>query len=131
MRRIMARVIGRRGAPAKIRSDNGSEFACEALSGWLSRVGSESIPVAPWSPWQNGYIKSFHGKLRDEFLRRVEFETVSDAVEKAKWQSRESNTIRPHSLLGYKTPTEFGDQCDGTRSNQELCKSTDRPENKR
>ena len=131
VRRIMARVIGRRGAPAKIRSDNGSEFACEALSGWLSRVGSESIPVAPWSPWQNGYIESFHGKLRDEFLERVEFETVSDAVEKAKWQSRESNTIRPHSLLGYKTPTEFGDQCDGTRSNQELCKSTDRPENKR
>ena len=116
VRRIVARVIGRRGAPTKIRSDNGSEFICEALSGWLRRVGSEPIPVAPGSPWQNGYIESFHGKLRDEFLERVEFESVPDAVEKAKWHRREYNTIRPHSSLGYMTPKEFSAQCDAKRS---------------
>ena len=82
VRRIVARVIGRRGAPTKIRSDNGSEFICKTLSGWLSRAGSASIPVAAGSPWQNGFIESFHSRLRDEFLERVEFETVADAVEK-------------------------------------------------
>jgi len=125
VRRIVARVIGRRGAPTKIRSDNGSEFVCEALSGWLSRAGSESIPVAPGSPWQNGYIESFHGKLRDEFLERVEFESVPDAVEKAKWHRREYNTIRPHSSLGYMTPKEFSVQCDAKRSKNQRCKITD------
>lgn len=113
VRRVVARVIGQRGAPRKIRSDNGSEFVCETLSGWLSHAGSEPIAVAPGSPWQNGYIESFHSRLRDEFLERVEFETVADAIEKAKWYRREYNTIRPHSSLGYKTPKEFSAECDG------------------
>ena len=121
VRRILAGVIGRRGRPQMIRSDNGSEFICEVLSGWLSRAGSESSPVEPGSPWQNGYIESFHGKLRDEFLERVEFETVSDAAEKAKWHGREYNTIRPHSSLGYKTPKEFSAECDAKTSNKEAC----------
>ena len=47
VRRIMARVIGRRGAPTKIRSDNGSEFICETLSGWLRRAGSEWKGLKP------------------------------------------------------------------------------------
>ena len=75
VRRIVARVIGRRGAPTRIRSDNGSEFICEALVNWLPGVGAEPIPVAAGSPWENGYIESFHSRLRDEFLERVEFET--------------------------------------------------------
>ena len=75
VRRIVARVIGRRGAPTRIRSDNGSEFICEALVNWLPGVGAKSIPVAAASPWENGYIESFHSRLRDEFLERVEFET--------------------------------------------------------
>ena len=79
VRRIMARVIGRRGAPTRIRSDNGSEFICAALVDWLPGVGAKSIPVAAASPWENGYIESFHSRLRDEFLERVEFETVADA----------------------------------------------------
>jgi putative transposase len=50
VRGVLARVIGRRGAPKRIRSDNGSEFICEALSGWLPRQGTEPLPVAPGSP---------------------------------------------------------------------------------
>ena len=63
VRRIVARVIGRRGAPSRIRSDNGSEFICEALVNWLPGVGAASIPVAAGSPWENGYIESFHSRL--------------------------------------------------------------------
>jgi len=107
VRRIMARVIGRRGAPAKIRSDNGSEFICEALSGWLSRAGAESIPVAPGSPWQNGYIESFHGKLRDECLNEHLFANLNEARQIIEEWRIDYNNNRPHSSLNGLTPTEF------------------------
>ena len=112
VRRLVAQAAGRRGAPTRIRSDNGSEFICEALVDWLPGVGAKSIPVAAGSPWENGYIESFHSRLRDEFLEREEFESVADAREKAKWYRREYNAIRPHSSLGYATPREFSQACD-------------------
>jgi putative transposase len=112
VRGVLARVIGRRGAPTRIRSDNGSEFICAALLDWLPQRGTKAIPVAPASPWENGFIESFHSRLRDEFLDREEFETVADAQAKATWWRREYNTIRPHSGLGYKTPKEFSGECD-------------------
>jgi putative transposase len=118
VRRIMARVIGRRGAPRRIRSDNGSEFICEALANWLPGVGTEPIPVAAGSPWENGYIESFHSRLRDEFLERVEFEDVADARAKASWYRREYNAVRPHSSLGYATPNEFSAACDRGRTDR-------------
>ena len=107
VRRLVARVIGRRGAPTRIRSDNGSEFICAALVGWLPGVGAKSIPVAAGSPWENGYIESFHSRLRDEFLEREEFESVADAQSKGSWFRREYNTVRPHSSLGYATPKGY------------------------
>ena len=112
VQRILARVMGRRGAPTRIRSDNGSEFICAALVDWLPGVGAKSIPVAAASPWENGYIESFHSRLRDEFLERVEFEDVADARAKASWYRREYNAVRPHSSLGYATPKEFSAACD-------------------
>jgi putative transposase len=118
VRRILARVIGRRGAPTRIRSDNGSEFICAALVDWLPGVGAKPIPVAAASPWENGYIESFHSRLRDEFLERVEFEDVKDAQEKGAWFRREYNAVRPHSSLGYATPREFSAACDQRRIGQ-------------
>jgi len=112
VRRILARVIGRRGAPTRIRSDNGSEFICAALVDWLPGVGARSIPVAAGSPWENGYIESFHSRLRDEFLEREEFESVADAKARGAWFRREYNAVRPHSSLGYATPKEFSATCD-------------------
>jgi putative transposase len=112
VRRLLARVVGRRGAPSRIRSDNGSEFVCAALTGWLPSVGAEPIPVAAGSPWEDGYIESFHSRLRDEFLERTEFESAADAQAKGRWHRREYNTVRPHSSLGYKTPKEFSAACD-------------------
>jgi transposase InsO family protein len=120
VRRIVARVIGRRGAPTRIRSDNGSEFICEAPVNWLRAVGTEPIPVAAGSPWENGYIESFHCRLRDEFLERVEFEDVADARAKASWYRREYNAVRPHSSLGYATPKEFSAACDQGRTNRRM-----------
>ena len=118
VRRIVARVIGRRGAPTRIRSDNGSAFICEALVNWLSGVGTEPIPVAAGSPWENGYVESFHSRLRDEFLERVEFEDEADARAKAFWYRRKYNAVRPHSSLGYATPKEFSAACDKRRTHK-------------
>jgi putative transposase len=119
VRRILARVIGGRGAPTRIRSDNGSEFICAALTDWLPGVGAKPIPVAAASPWENGYIESFHSRLRDEFLERIEFESVADARAKASWHRREYNTVRPHSSLGYATPKEFSAACDEKREGKQ------------
>jgi len=116
VRRIVARVAGRRGSPNRIRSDNGSEFICGALTIWWKEVGSGPIPVEAGSPWQNGYIESFHSRLRDEFLERVELESVADAQAKGGWFRREYNTIRPHSSIGYKTPRELSEECDRKNS---------------
>lgn len=112
VRRVLAGVVGRRGAPTRIRSDNGSEFICEALRCWLPTQGTEPIPVAAGSPWENGYIESFNSRFRDEFLEAEEFESVLDARSKARWFRWEYNTARPHSSLEYKTPQEFSAECD-------------------
>jgi putative transposase len=119
VRRVLARVIRQRGAPRWIRSDNGSEFIGEVLRSWLPQVGAQAIQVTPASPWQNGYIESFHSRLRDEFMDREEFESVQDARAKGGWWRREYNTIRPHSSLAYKTPNEFSAECDRGLHDQE------------
>jgi putative transposase len=79
----------------------------------------EAVQTGPLAEWwarveakTNGYIESFHSRLRDEFLERVEFETVADARAKASWFRREYNTVRPHSSLGYATPKEYSAACD-------------------
>lgn len=118
VRKQLARVVAWRGAPTRLRSDNGSEFICEALACWLPRAGMQAIPVAPARPWENGFIEAFHSRLRDEFLQREEFESAQDAQARARWWRREYNTIRPHSGLGYKTPQQFSRECDGGRHGQ-------------
>jgi putative transposase len=112
VRRTLSRVIARRGAPKRLRSDNGTEFINQAVRDWLPRRGAEAIPVAPASPWENGFIESFHSRLRDEFLNCREFESAADAQAQADWWRREYNTVRPHSSLGYRTPKEFSAECD-------------------
>ena len=54
------------GVPEHIRSDNGPEFTAKAVRRWLGRVGAKTLFIMPGSPWENGYIESFNGKLRDE-----------------------------------------------------------------
>src|SRR5262249_29574135 len=107
VRRVLARVVGRRGAPTRLRSDNGSEFIGVAVRQALPEQGAVPIPVAPASPWENGYIEAFHSRFRDGVPEVEVFEAVADAREKGKWFRREYNRVRPHSSLGYRTAHEF------------------------
>ena len=68
-----------RGTPACLRSDNGPELTATAVREWLARVGVTPLFIAPGSPWENGYIASFNGKLRDELLDRELFYTLAEA----------------------------------------------------
>src|SRR3954447_4728932 len=112
IREILAEVVARRGAPPhRIRSDNGPEFAAEAVREYLEASGSGTLYVAPGSPWQNGYAESFHSKLRDEFLELEEFESEAQARALGALWKEEYNTERPHSSLGYRTPAEFAATC--------------------
>ena len=93
-----------RGIPEHIRSDNGPEFTAKAVMKWLERLGVKTLFIEPGSPWENGYIESFNGKLRDELLNREIFTTLIEAkVLIAQWR-KEYNQVRPHSSLGYKPP---------------------------
>ena len=101
------RLIQRHGAPADIRSDNGSEFIEAALQGWLADAEIHTLYIDPGSPWQNGYIESFHARFREEGLEREQLRTLTEArVVLEDWR-RQYNEVRPHKSLGLETPKSF------------------------
>ncbi len=103
----LGRLVSERGAPELLRSDNGGEFIAHSVQRWLAEQRIETAYVAPGSPWENGYIESFNGKLRDELLHRELFTSLAEAKMLASEYRDEYNHRRPHSSLGYKTPAEF------------------------
>ena len=93
-----------RGIPEHIRSDNGPEFTGKAIRSWLNRLGVKTLFIEPGSPWENGYIESFNGKLRDELLNREIFTTLLEAQILIEEWRKEYNQVRPHSALHYRPP---------------------------
>ena len=100
----LAWLMAMRGVPGHVRSDNGAEFTAKAVRAWLGKVGVKTLYIEPGSPWENGYIESFNGKLRDELLNGEVFTTLLEAkVLIERWREH-YNTARPHSSLGYRPP---------------------------
>lgn len=93
-----------RGVPEHIRSDNGPEFTAREVRKWLARMGVRTLFIERGSPWENGYIESFNGKLRDELLNREVFDTLTEARVLIEEWRREYNEVRPHSAKGYRPP---------------------------
>ena len=93
-----------RGTPEYIRSDNGPEFTANKVREWLHKLCVKTLFIEPGSPWENGYIESFNGKLRDELLDREIFDTLLEAQVLIESWRKEYNQIRPHSSLGYRPP---------------------------
>lgn len=101
---VLADLFILRGIPAHIRSDNGPEFVATALREWIAAVGAKTAYIEPGSPWENGYIESFNGKLRDELLNGEIFYTLNEARIVIEAWRHHYNTVRPHSSLGYRPP---------------------------
>ena len=100
----LAELFVRRGVPVHIRSDNGPEFTARAVRHWLKRLEVQTLFIQPGSPWENGYVESFNGKLRDECLNLERFDTLLEAqVLVERWRCQ-YNQLRPHSSLGYRPP---------------------------
>jgi transposase InsO family protein len=87
-----------------IRSDNGPEFVAKAVQGWIAAVGAKTAYIAPGSPWENGYGKSFNARLRDELLDGEIFYSLREAQVVIESWRRHHNTIRPHASLGFRPP---------------------------
>lgn len=101
---VLGRLFVERGVPGHIRSDNGPEFTAMAVRDWLGRLDVAPLFIAPGSPWENGYVESFNGKLRDELLNGEIFYTLKEAQVLVERWRQTYNRIRPHSALGYRPP---------------------------
>jgi putative transposase len=110
---VLAGLMETRGAPTYVRSDNGSEFKAKDLQKWLVAQGTTPMYIDPGSPWQNGYAESFNGTLRRECLDRETFGSRLELQVVANWWRQYYNAYRPHSSLGYKTPSEISQPLPG------------------
>jgi transposase InsO family protein len=103
----LAKAIEAHGAPQFIRSDNGPEFIARIVQRWLAQNRIKTLYIDPGSPWQNGFVESFHGRFRDECLNREQLWTLTEARVVIEDFRRDYNEDRPHSRLGYLSPTRF------------------------
>jgi putative transposase len=105
---VLDRLVVERGRPPRfIRMDNGPELTAYALHDWCRFTGAGTSYIEPGSPWQNPYVESFGSRLRDELLAVEAFSTLLEARVLVEDWRIQYNTLRPHSALGYLTPTEY------------------------
>lgn len=104
---VLERLQTERGAPAFLRSDNGSEFVAGRVRGWLADKQIATLYIEPGSPWQNAFGESFNGRLRDECLNAEWFGNSREAKVVIESWRQHYNEERPHSSLQYRTPVEF------------------------
>jgi transposase InsO family protein len=102
---VLNRLFLTRGIPVHIRSDNGSEFTANKVREWFSLLEIRPLFIEPGSPWENGFIESFNGKMRDELLSGEIFYSLKEAQVLIEMWRKHYNTIRPHSSLGYRPPS--------------------------
>lgn len=108
---VIQRLVDERGAPRHLRMDNGPELIAWALRDWCRLTGTGTMYIEPGSPWENPWIESFNGRVRDELLNINEFGSLTEArVVIEDWRN-EYNTWRPHSSLGGLTPAEYAARC--------------------
>jgi putative transposase len=104
---VLEKAMAQYGAPDYIRSNNGPEFIAKKVQQGLKDHHIKAIYIDSGSPWQNGYIESFHSRFRDECLSRELLLNLREArVVIEDWRPH-YNTERPHSRLGYLSPEEF------------------------
>jgi putative transposase len=109
--RELDRLVMERGKPRMVVSDNGSELTSNAILAWADQSRVAWHYIAPGKPMQNAFIESFNGRLRDELLNETLFSSLAQArVALGCWRA-DYNDTRPHSQLGWRTPSEFALTC--------------------
>ena len=107
MARELDTLVGLRGQPLTIVSDNGTELTSMAILGWSQETHIEWHYIAPGKPTQNAFIESFNGRLRDELLNETLFRSLDHAREALALWKDDYNTVRPHSALGNLPPAIY------------------------
>jgi putative transposase len=93
--RVLERLIGERGRPENVRSDNGPEFTSRRMLGWAEDWKVGLVHIQPGRPMQNGHVESFHGRLRDECLNVSWFRTLNDVRSTlASWRRSTTANVR-------------------------------------
>jgi putative transposase len=105
--RELSALIERRGKPAMIVSDNGTELTSNAILRWRAENRVEWHYIAPGKPMQNGFVESFNGRMRDELLNETMFRSLSHARDLIAAWVDDFNHERPHSALDYQTPADY------------------------
>ena len=108
--RVLEQAVRQKGWPQRIKCDNGPELTSRHFLAWCLENRIELFHIQPGKPTQNGHVESFHGKVRDEFLNVSWFQNLFDARRKTAAWREDYNERRPHSALGYLTPTAFARQ---------------------
>ena len=106
-------IIGQRGRPDMIVSDNGTEYTSNAILGWADETGVDWHYIAPGKPQQNGINESFNGRLRDELLNETLFRSLPHARAVLEDWRRDYNEVRPHSKLAWMTPRGYASAISG------------------
>lgn len=104
---LLERLVAEHGAPAFLRCDNGPELTSHALRDWCGQSGAKTAFIEPGSPWQNPFVESFHGRVRDELLNTELFACVAEAQVVTEDWRQDYNHRRAHSALGRQTPAAF------------------------
>jgi transposase InsO family protein len=102
--RVVAEPMLRHGVPAHIRLEDGRESVAKTVREWLARLDVGTLYIEPGSPWEDGYIESFHGILRAELLNGEIFHTPKEARALIETWREHYNGVRPHGSLGYRPP---------------------------
>jgi putative transposase len=105
--RELDNLVAQRGKPYCIVSDNGTELTSRAVLKWAQDNHIEWHYIRPGKPTENGYTESLNGKIRDECLNEHIFASLAHARHLIEDWRLDYNNVRPHSKLGYQTPTAF------------------------
>ncbi len=104
---VIESLVAERRAPQHLRMDNGPELIAWAVRDWCRLAGTATAYIEPGSPWENPFVESFNGRVRDELLNVEEFGSLLEAQVVVEGWRTEYNTYRPHSSLGGLTPDEY------------------------
>jgi putative transposase len=105
----LERLVGERGRPTYLRSDNGPEFIAKEVQKWADAKGIRLVRSEPGSPWQNPFNESLNGTIRREFLERELFGSLLESKVLCVVYKWWYNNRREHSRIGNMTPKRYAE----------------------